>query len=127
MRLKALLLAAGLALAACSPTLAPEPAVPTVEEQEPPKMTVSASACTARGGEMRQVGRMQSWQCVVKYADAGQRCTDGSQCQGDCEIAGNNGLAPGAAATGVCQADSNRFGCRTTIKDGKAEAALCID
>lgn len=127
MKLKALLLAAGLALAACSPTLAPEPAVPTVEEPEPPKMTVSASACTARGGEMRQVGRMQSWQCVVKYADAGQRCTDGSQCQGDCEIAGNNGLAPGAAATGVCQADSNRFGCRTTIKDGKAEATLCID
>ena len=127
MKLKALLLAAGLALAACSPTLAPEPAVPTVEEQEPPKMTVSASACTARGGEMRQVGRMQSWQCVVKYADAGQRCTDGSQCQGQCEIPGNSGVAPGAAAVGQCQADSNRFGCRTTIKDGKAEATLCID
>lgn len=127
MKLKALLFAAGLALAACSPTPAPEPAVPTAEAPEPPKMTVSSSACTARGGEMRQVGRMQSWQCVIKYADAGKRCTDASQCEGVCEIAGNSGVAPGARAVGQCQADSNRFGCRTTVKDGKAEATLCID
>jgi putative hemolysin len=127
MKLKALMLAAGLALAACSATPAPEPVVPTAEAPEPPKMTVSSSACTARGGEMQQVGRAQTWQCVVKYADAGKRCTDASQCEGDCEIAGNNDIAPGAAATGVCQADSNRFGCRTTVKDGKAEATLCID
>lgn len=128
MTLKAALLIAGLALAACSPAPAPEPAVPTAEAPEPPPtMTVTSSACTARGGEMRQVGRMQIWQCVVRYVDAGKRCTDGAQCEGDCEIAGNSGVAPGARATGVCQADSDRFGCRTTIKDGKAEATLCID
>ncbi|MNH53509.1 hypothetical protein D3C87_381220 [compost metagenome] len=128
MKLKALLVAAGLALAACSPTPAPEPVVQSVEAPEPPPtMSVSTSACTARGGEMQQVGRMQSWQCVVKYADAGKRCTDASQCEGQCEIAGNSGIAPGTATAGVCQADSNRFGCRTTVKDGKAEATLCID
>jgi len=127
MKLKALWLAAGLALAACSPTPAPEPVVPTAEAPEPPTMSVSASACTARGGEMQQVGRMQSWQCVVKYADAGKRCTDASQCEGQCEIAGNSGIAAGTAATGVCQADSNRFGCRTTVENGKAGNTLCID
>lgn len=135
MKLKALLFtvslaASTLALVACSPTPAPEPMVPAAEAPanlDPPKMTVSSSACTARGGEMQQVGRMQSWQCVVTYADAGKRCTDASQCEGQCEIAGNSGIAPGTAATGVCQADSNRFGCRTTVKDGKAEATLCID
>jgi len=128
MKLKALLVAAGLALAACSPTPAPEPVVQSVETPEsPPTMSVSTSACTARGGEMQQVGRMQSWQCVVKYADAGKRCTDASQCEGQCEIAGNSGIAPGTATAGVCQADSNRFGCRTAVKDGKAEATLCID
>ena len=127
MRLKAVLLAAGLVLAACSPMPTPAPALPLQDEPEPPKMTVTTSSCTARGGEMRQVGRMQSWQCVVKYADAGKRCTDASQCEGDCEIAGNSGVAAGAAAVGQCQADSNRFGCRTTVKDGKAEASLCID
>lgn len=128
MRLKAVLLAAGLALAACSPTPAPEPVVPTpAEAPEPPKMTVTSSTCAARGGQMRQVGRAQTWQCVVKYADAGKRCTDASQCEGQCEIAGNSDIAAGVAAVGVCQADSNRFGCRTTVKDGKAEATLCID
>ena len=127
MRLKAVLLAAGLVLAACSPMPTPAPALPLQDEPEPPKMTVTTSSCTARGGEMRQVGRMQTWQCVVKYADAGKRCTDASQCEGDCEIAGNSGIAAGAAATGVCQADSNRFGCRTTVKDGKAQGTLCID
>lgn len=127
MKLKALLFAAGLALAACSPTPAPEPVVPAAEAPEPPQMTVSSSACTARGGEMQQVGRMQSWQCVVKYADAGKRCTDASQCEGQCEIAGNSGIVAGTAATGVCQADSNRFGCRTTVENGKAGNTLCID
>ena len=128
MKLKAVLLAAGLALAACSPAPAPEPVVPIVETPEPPPtMSISTSSCSSRGGEMRQVGRAQTWQCVVKYADAGKRCTDGSQCEGDCEIAGNSGIASGAPAVGQCQVDSNRFGCRTTVKDGKAEATLCID
>ncbi|WP_292035705.1 MULTISPECIES: hypothetical protein [unclassified Brevundimonas] len=132
MTIKALLLAAGLAisglgLAACSPTPAPEPVIAHTDAEPAPTMSVSSSACTAQGGEMRQVGRMQSWQCVVKYADAGKRCTDASQCEGQCEIAGNSGVTPGAAAVGVCQADSNRFGCRTTVKAGNAEATLCID
>lgn len=127
MKVKALLFAVGLALAACSPTPAPEPAVPTAEAPEPPTMSVSTSACTARGGEMQQVGRAQTWQCVVKYADAGRRCTDASQCEGQCEIAGNSGIAPGTATAGVCQADSNRFGCRTTVENGKAGNTLCID
>ncbi|WP_312781020.1 hypothetical protein [Brevundimonas sp.] len=129
MRLKTVLLAAGLALAACSPAPAPEPVVPTPAEapEPPPTMSISTSSCSSRGGQMQQVGRAQTWQCVVKYADAGKRCTDASQCEGDCEIAGNSGIAPGASAVGQCQADSNRFGCRTTVKDGKAEATLCID
>ena len=129
MRLKAVLLAAGLALAACSPTPALEPVVPTPAEtpEPPPTMSISTSSCSSRGGEMLQVGRARTWQCVVKYADAGQRCTDASQCEGQCEIAGNSGIAAGARAVGVCQADSNRFGCRTLVKDGKAEATLCID
>ena len=127
MRLKALLFVAGLALAACSPTPAPEPFVPAFEAPEPPKMTVSSSACTARGGEMRQVGRMQSWQCVISYADAGKRCTDGAQCQGDCRVEGNTGAAAGTATAGVCQATSDRFGCHATVVDGKVGPTLCID
>jgi len=42
-------------------------------------------------------------------------------------IEGNSGIAPGTAATGVCQATSDRFGCNTPVEDGKAGATLCID
>ncbi|WP_436356054.1 hypothetical protein [Brevundimonas sp. CEF1] len=126
MRLKAAFAAAGLGAlllaGACAPT-----ETPGGSGAEAPVRSAEASACAARGGEMQQVGRARTWQCVVKYADAGKRCTDASQCQGQCEISGNSGIAPGAAAAGQCQADSNRFGCRTTVKDGKAEATLCID
>jgi hypothetical protein len=111
--------AAALLATACAPQ--------TTTEGDAPMQSADASACAARGGTMQQVGRMQSWQCVVAYADAGKPCTDGDQCQGDCVVEGNSGLQPGASAAGVCQADSNRFGCRTTVDDGKAGATLCID
>lgn len=116
--LAALALTASL-VAGCTPMSAPDPAVPG--------QSVDMASCTARGGEIRRVGRMQSEQCIVKYADAGKQCTSGSQCAGDCLIEGNSGIAPGAAATGQCQADSDRFGCNTRVEDGKAAATLCVD
>ena len=87
-----------------------------------------ASACAARGGKMLPQGRMQSLQCVVSYTDAGQRCTDGDDCQGDCRVE-DVADAPqaGAAAVGQCQATSSRFGCYTTVESGKAEATICVD
>lgn len=88
----------------------------------------AAAACAARNGTMQRVGRLQTMQCVVRYADAGKRCTDGDQCQGDCRYEGDaSALAPGASVAGVCQADSNRFGCQTPIEDGKAGPTLCVD
>lgn len=115
-----LIAAAALLAAACS-------SQPTVSPSDAPMQSADAASCATRGGTMQQVGRMQSWQCVVRYADAGKRCTDGDQCQADCLIEGNSGVAPGAAVAGVCQATSNRFGCNTTVEDGKAGATLCID
>ena len=100
---------------------------PAAVTSDAPVQSADASACATRGGEMKQVGRLQSWQCVVRYADAGKRCTDGDQCQGDCRVEGNSGLTPGAAVTGVCQATSDRFGCHTPVEGGKAGATLCID
>ena len=87
-----------------------------------------ASACAARGGKMLPQGRMQSLQCVVSYTDAGQRCTDGDDCQGDCRVE-DVADAPqaGAAAVGQCHATSSRFGCYTTVESGKAEATICVD
>lgn len=112
-------------MAACQPT------GDVTQPYEPPIRTVAespeAAACMARGGTMQRVGRAQSLQCVVAYADAGKRCTDGDQCQGDCRVEDTPWPAAGAQAAGVCQADSRPFGCYAKIESGRAEAALCVD
>jgi putative hemolysin len=127
----AALLSAGLLIAACQPM----PAAPAASDQTPSTETAQApaaqtpdaAACAARGGEIRRVGRLQSEQCVILYADAGKACTDGDQCQGDCRIEGNAPVKDPDNASGFCTADSNRFGCHTTVEDGKAGPTLCID
>lgn len=116
-----LIAAVALLAAACSPQTT------TSAGSDAPMQSADAASCATRGGTMKQVGRMQSWQCVISYADAGKRCTDGDQCQGGCRIEGNSGVAPGAATAGVCQATSDRFGCNTPVEDGKAGTTLCID
>lgn len=116
--LRILVAGAALILSACAP-VAPQP--------ETPVQSLSASECAARGGSMIAVGRMQTVQCVVRYSDAGKACTDGAQCQGDCRAEPTVTAREGQSVRGVCQADSNRFGCFTTVTNGKAEATLCID
>lgn len=129
---------------------APEPVEPAVETagQTPPAdapttETPSAeaqAACQARGGEMQRVGMLGSWQCIVRYADAGQRCTDGDQCQGDCRsevtlppppsgppVVPEKAAPLPPATEGVCQADSNSFGCYAVIEDGKSAPMICVD
>ena len=87
-----------------------------------------AAACAAAGGKMLPQGRMQSVRCVITYVDAGRRCTDGADCDGDCRVGDvANAPAAGTNAVGQCQANSSRFGCYTTVEDGKAEATICVD
>ena len=124
--MRSLILAAAAALlaSACTPmagvdTTTPEPAVPG--------QSVDASSCAARGGEIRRVGRMQSEQCIILFADAGRACTDNDHCLGDCRTADEERPEAGATAVGQCTADSSRFGCHTTLKDGKVEHTLCVD
>lgn len=108
--------------------------IPALPDGADPALAAESStqeteaACTARGGKLRRVGRLQSVQCVVSYPDGGQRCTDGDDCQGDCRIS-ENGAAPaeGAAVVGQCQQTNMSFGCFTRVEDGKADATLCID
>lgn len=89
---------------------------------------LSATECAARGGKMIPQGRMQTERCVVSYADAGKRCTDGDDCLGDCRIEDVTAASQaGQAAVGQCQANSSRFGCYTTVEGGKAEATICVD
>ena len=115
--MKSLMLAVfAMALAACA-----------APAETPPAVADNAQAtCAAQGGRLERVGRAQTLQCVIPYADAGKSCTDGAQCEsGRC-------LGPVDAAgqtytSGQCQADNMRFGCTTTIVNGHAEAAICVD
>lgn len=114
------LLIAALALtltAACSPT--------TESGSVAPGQSAEAT-CAAQGGSMQRVGRLQTLQCVVRYADGGKRCTSGDQCQGDCVSSTLGGDQTPPATSGQCAADSNRFGCRITIENGVA-STLCVD
>uniref|UniRef100_A0A7C1SZY1 Secreted protein n=1 Tax=Agrobacterium albertimagni TaxID=147266 RepID=A0A7C1SZY1_9HYPH len=126
-----LIAAAALILAACQPvptTTPTQTASTDTPAVQTPAPGTDAAACAARGGKMLPQGRLQSLQCVVSYADAGRRCTDGDDCQGDCRIEEVNGAPDaGAAAVGQCQASSSRFGCYTTVEGGKAEATICVD
>ncbi len=123
------MIAAVLLAAACQPApgkgtlgFGDEPAPVAVPESP------AAADCLARGGTMQRVGRMQTMQCVVRYADAGKRCTDSDQCAGECRTTDVTARpAQGTAAVGQCQADSNRFGCFTRVEDGKADPTLCVD
>ncbi|WP_242914157.1 hypothetical protein [Brevundimonas pishanensis] len=112
--IRAVLISATLVLAGCS---TPPPQVPQDD---------AASACAARGGTMKPVGRAQTVRCVLNFTDAGKVCTDASQCQGDCLAEASDTPASGQVQ-GRCAPTSDRFGCRTEIKNGVAEPTLCID
>jgi len=83
--------------------------------------------CAGKGGKMQRVGRMQSLQCIVPYADAGKICTDTAQCQGECRVPGSVIVSDGRAVDGQCTADSSPFGCYTPVKNGRATAPICVD
>ncbi|MDO9076418.1 MAG: hypothetical protein Q7U72_03095 [Brevundimonas sp.] len=129
--MKRLLIMAAVVMAACQPLPASggqtdlaeaAPAVQSVAGTE------DAAACARAGGKMLPQGRMQSVRCVITYADAGTRCTDGDDCAGDCRVEDvANAPAAGTNAVGQCQASSSRFGCYTTVEGGKAEATICVD
>ena len=83
--------------------------------------------CARQGGTMQRVGRAQTLQCVIAYADAGKPCTDSDQCQGQCRGDSTPYPAAGQPAQGRCQANNQPFGCFYTVENGHAEHALCVD
>ena len=126
-----LIAAAAVLMAACQPMPASDGPV-ELAEASPAVQSVAgsqdAAACAAQGGKMLPQGRMQTVRCVITYADAGRRCSDGDHCAGDCRIEdGANAPTAGVNVVGQCQASSSRFGCYTMVEGGKAEATICVD
>ncbi len=86
--------------------------------------TTDAEVCVARGGRIQPVCMRGGLQCVIPYADAGQPCRDGDDCEGDCRA---DVSATGDDVVGRCQADSNPCGCFALVEDGRVDGALCVD
>lgn len=119
--MRPILMIGALLLAACQPISQP------VQSPGLPSGPVSAADCAANGGKMRPVGRAQTTQCVIAYADAGKPCSTGSDCLGNCRVETAPFPEAGRPATGRCQADSQPFGCHATVENGHAGPAICVD
>ncbi len=85
------------------------------------------AACEAAGGEIQQGGLLGGEICVQTFADAGQSCTDSSQCMGLCLAAGDFVVGNSQPVTGQCKADDNPFGCYQEVENGSPLGALCVD
>jgi hypothetical protein len=108
-----------LADAAVAPENAEVPAdVPPVEEViDPALQTPEARACIRRGGRYLTVGGGTiTRSCVKPTRDGGDRCTRGTQCDGEC-----------LARSGTCAPVTPLFGCNEVLQDDGRRVTLCID
>lgn len=89
--------------------------------------TSQRAACEAAGGYVERRGRRNAELCVTPFPDAGQACSDGSQCEGDCIFEGNAQQQSGENIVGICQRDDALFGCFSTVENGAILRGLCVD
>ena len=81
--------------------------------------------CAAKGGTISTAGLAAKPHCVLPTRDAGRPCTSSSQCEAGC-IAPKS-APPNAPVTGRCKENTEPFGCRALVEDGKAQPMMCVD
>jgi putative hemolysin len=119
MSLRKLIVAAAFAvLAACAQTVA-------TQGIDSPDL----ANCAARGGVVDTVGRLQRQVCRVPYADAGETCSNKSDCAARCILDREEGDTEPAngAVTGKCQQYATQFGCFSEVDGGKVISTICVD
>jgi hypothetical protein len=89
--------------------------------------SVERARCTAQHGRVMIAGLSGNEMCALPYRDGGKRCTDGSQCAGDCMFEGSQPVRATARVSGRCQRLAYPFGCNTTITHGRVNGTLCAD
>ena len=100
---------------------------PQVEATEA-YMPANAEICGRAGGDYIRDGMLGWYQCVYRYADGGQVCSDSSECEGDCRATTPMGEAPPEGySTGTCQLTTSPFGCYGTVENGRVGPFLCVD
>jgi hypothetical protein len=100
-----------------------------------PSAAASASAgesaeekeCKARGGQLEHVCMRRTLRCVLHFSDAGKRCSDESDCLGDCRASQETDEKSGKPLVGRCAPDNNPCGCYFIIVHGKIAGGGCFD
>lgn len=81
-------------------------------------------SCNSRGGRVR--GEIGYQWCALPFADAGNVCSDSSECEGLCLLPSGTFLEAEAPASGVCQAETpGPFDCISTVANGKPGGTYC--
>ena len=88
--------------------------------------------CESNGGYVDRRGMFGTPVCAIPYADSGNPCQDGSDCEGRCVLDLNQHWnveppARGEHALGQCEPDNKFTGCYALIVGGAAEQAACFD
>lgn len=83
-------------------------------------------SCVARGGEIREVCMSKTPMCVMIYSDAGNECSDNSECEGSCQTTDVNAHAQ-PQVFGKCSASNDPCGCFASVKNGRAGRIICRD
>jgi hypothetical protein len=98
------------------------PASPPINSRPTPNpapLPTNEQGCLKQGGTWGPQGMGQQDLCDLPTTDAGQPCTDSSQCEGTC-------FASDTSSIGTCSPRRPNFGCLTVMKDGMP-IGLCVD
>jgi hypothetical protein len=109
-------------------TVAPAALAPAARAGEPN----TAEGCRACGGEWAIHGLIQEPSCLCPTSDAGKRCRDGGECQGQClaDDGEREVTEPGPPARGYfigkCARFRTSFGCHRPIGKGALAAGPIV-
>ncbi|MEK7518197.1 MAG: hypothetical protein AAB583_06670, partial [Patescibacteria group bacterium] len=91
-----------------------------------PLIPTNKISCEAKEGVWDRFGLVQEWRCNLPTSDAGQQCSNSSQCESICVVDGT--LPPGTETKGKCYAWTETLGtCLNHVNKGKAQGTLCVD
>lgn len=90
----------------------PEAAAPAPEEQK----SAARLSCEKRGDMWVKAGKSSVHTCVKRTKDAGRKCSNGTQCQGEC-----------LARSRTCAPYQPLFGCNEILQDNGVRMTLCLD
>jgi hypothetical protein len=108
----------------CAHAAPPAAAAPAARGAEP----TTAEGCRSCGGEWAVHGIIQEPSCLCPTTDAGKRCRDGGECQGQClaDEGDREVTDPGPPARGYfvgkCSRFRGNFGCHRPLSAGALKA-----